>query len=435
MFPRPRNRQAILKTVLLPTLLCGLAFGGELGDGDLRIPHRTVFGTDISDEECRARDSSLELKEVMDGHALPYSFTGPSQNCSSLGCVHPYWGRRCRFDNRLQPSCDWEDRRHLTAWLADLSRNGADWARSILGLKPCDLWPQLRGRTTWVIGDSVSQDMAFGLACFLSEYFTSEGHKISDDPATMRTITTSANGKELTTWCFNMTTNTRICSLRANKVPRMAGPILRLLPTIASREDIVILNLGAWYNYLADGMESLKQDMIQLEAAISAHRRSLPHRLFWRECTAQHFDTPSGMFDFFKTISEQRCAPPGTKLGVSLEIDGSKAIRRAADSADPSDWEELKVMLSGGHRNRVTQPAIDRLGLVTLPIWNVSLIVHNVHKNYHAADSGGECVEVQCDCSHACSPSWYQMMLPDFNQALLQHTTTNNGIDFQKRQR
>jgi hypothetical protein len=28
----------------------GLAFGGELGDGDLRIPHRTVFGTDISDE-------------------------------------------------------------------------------------------------------------------------------------------------------------------------------------------------------------------------------------------------------------------------------------------------------------------------------------------------------------------------------------------------
>jgi hypothetical protein len=48
------------------------------------------------------------------------------------------------------------------------------------------------------------------------------------------------------------------------------------------------------YNYLADGMESLKQDMIQLEAAISAHRRSLPHRLFWRECTAQHFDTPSG---------------------------------------------------------------------------------------------------------------------------------------------
>jgi hypothetical protein len=64
----------------------------------------------------------------------------------------------------------------------------------------------------------------------------------------------------------------------------------------------------------------------------------------------------AGMFDFFKTISEQRCAPPGTKLGVSLEIDGSKAIRRAADSADPSDWEELKVMLSGGHRNRVTQP-------------------------------------------------------------------------------
>ena len=45
---------------------------------------------------------------------------------------------------------------------------------------------------------------------------------------------------------------------------------------------------------------------------------------------------------------------------------------------------------------------IDRLGLATLPMWNISLIVHDVHKNYHAPDSGGECVEVHCDCSHAC---------------------------------
>ncbi len=52
--------------------------------------------------------------------------------------------------------------------------------------------------------------------------------------------------QELTTWCFNMTEGTRVCSLRANKVPRMAGTVLRLLPTIAERQDVVILNLGAW---------------------------------------------------------------------------------------------------------------------------------------------------------------------------------------------
>jgi hypothetical protein len=185
---------------------------------------------------------------------------------------------------------------------------------------------------------------------------------------------------------------------------------------------------------MADGMEGMKTDMVQLEAAIKAHRRALPPRLIWRECTAQHFDTPSGMFDFRKKINEQRCTPPGSKLNVSLEIDIDKTIRRAKESGEPSDWDELKVMLSGGHRNHATQPAIERLGLPILPIWNISLMVYDVHKNYHHPDSGGECVTVDCDCSHACSPSWYQMVLHDLNDLLLQHVDPVEGVAVQKRQ-
>ena len=52
---------------------------------------------------------------------------------------------------------------------------------------------------------------------------------------------------------------------------------------------------------------------------------------------------------------------------------------------------------------------VNRLGLQTLPIWNISLVVHGVHRNYHAPDSGGECVTIECDCSHACRlviPPW-----------------------------
>lgn len=45
----------------------------------------------------------------------------------------------------------------MVAWLADLAMQGVDWARQILDLKPCDLWPQIRGRTVWVVGDSISQ--------------------------------------------------------------------------------------------------------------------------------------------------------------------------------------------------------------------------------------------------------------------------------------
>jgi len=64
---------------------------------------------------------------------------------------------------------------------------------------------------------------------------------------------------------------------------------------------------------------------------------------------------------------------------------------------------------------------IDRLGLPTLCMWNLSLIVTDMHKNYHRPDSGGECITIPCDCSHACSPSWQQMLLPSINDALLDY--------------
>ena len=50
-----------------------------------------------------------------------------------------------------------EDRKKLISWLAGFARNGAQWAEDILTLKPCDLWPQVRGKTVWIAGDSVSQ--------------------------------------------------------------------------------------------------------------------------------------------------------------------------------------------------------------------------------------------------------------------------------------
>ena len=95
----------------------------------------------------------------------------------------------------------------------------------------------------------IGQDMAFAMACFLVEYQSYQGEQISDNPSTMRSLTHTESGVELTTWCFNMTMGSRICSLRANKVPRMASTILRLLPDIAKPMDIVIMNFGAWYDY------------------------------------------------------------------------------------------------------------------------------------------------------------------------------------------
>lgn len=68
----------------------------------------------------------------------------------------------------------------------------------------------------------------------------------------------------------------------------------------------------------------------------------------------------AGMFDPLKTIGDQRCAPPGQHLGVKIEMDQNRQLKLANNSGDPSNWEELKIMLQGGHRNRVTQPVRPR---------------------------------------------------------------------------
>jgi hypothetical protein len=38
---------------------------------------------------------------------------------------------------------------------------------AMLAFSPCDLWPLIRGRTLWVVGDSHSYDLYHALACFL----------------------------------------------------------------------------------------------------------------------------------------------------------------------------------------------------------------------------------------------------------------------------
>ena len=39
---------------------------------------------------------------------------------------------------------------------------------ALLAASPCDLWPLIRGRTLWVIGDSHAYDLFHALGCFLA---------------------------------------------------------------------------------------------------------------------------------------------------------------------------------------------------------------------------------------------------------------------------
>lgn len=91
------------------------------------------------------------------------------------------------------------------------------------------------------------QDFATNLACFIVEYMGPNGRPVTEDANTMELLSRSPTGKEMRTWCEYFQADTRICSLRANKIPRLLGVVLPALTKIANREkDIAILNVGAW---------------------------------------------------------------------------------------------------------------------------------------------------------------------------------------------
>lgn len=58
---------------------------------------------------------------------------------------------------QVEPTCPKNLVYDLTAQLRKLHEEGSWWAEKALTLQPCDLWQVLKGRTTWVVGDSVTE--------------------------------------------------------------------------------------------------------------------------------------------------------------------------------------------------------------------------------------------------------------------------------------
>ncbi len=61
--------------------------------------------------------------------------------------------------------CPHEDQDRLLQHFLDRVANGSRWAANMLQLTPCDLWPFIRGRTIWLMGDSIMQVRALPHVC------------------------------------------------------------------------------------------------------------------------------------------------------------------------------------------------------------------------------------------------------------------------------
>lgn len=65
--------------------------------------------------ECYASGGDAYYKAIQAGEVEPYAFSGPPDECTSDGCQHDYWGRRCRWrrNDPQFPSCPRETREGL----------------------------------------------------------------------------------------------------------------------------------------------------------------------------------------------------------------------------------------------------------------------------------------------------------------------------------
>ena len=84
------------------------------------------------------------------------------------------------------------------------------------------------------------------------------------------------------------------------------------------------------------------------------------------------------MFDKDKPIVDQSCQPayPGVNLTIGIAGDIIPTSEWPKQYS-PEEWE-ANIVMSGGYRNKATQPAIDRLGVHTIRAWNTSLALWNV---------------------------------------------------------
>lgn len=105
--------------------------------------------------ECPIKYQRHSIDEIRGGKVTPYLLGGIYEtsrdcpNCKAGGlwadfCSFKPLGKSRFYDMQLCPS--------KTVQAVVQGALTQDNAADLLTLTPCDLWPQLRGRTTWILG-------------------------------------------------------------------------------------------------------------------------------------------------------------------------------------------------------------------------------------------------------------------------------------------
>ena len=322
--------------------------------------------------ECPYPYDRHSIDRIRQGQT-PYLFGGSREpHCRHCGS-DKNWSNFCKFDNVLpgNPACGKERKK----WLIDgfLEREFYD----ILTVTPCDMFPLVRGRTVWIVGDSQSLDFNKALLCFLHEFWDLKLYNAT----VIHPQYTPFLNQLRSTQCGNLVDSTRICYLRADQPHTVIDLITPLMQTIGHPHDILVLNVGLHYT------PDYEKDLQKIAAFFSDQRSKMP-MLLWMDTPPQHFNTEVG--EYSKAI----VGPPFDCWYIG-KANNKDPLRVSSDHQLTSIDPTYQSVVEGGWRNILARAVMKAADIPVLQIWNESMLLWNYHRDNGAG----------WECTHYCFPS------------------------------
>ncbi|BDA42198.1 hypothetical protein COCOBI_03-0850 [Coccomyxa sp. Obi] len=351
------------------------------------------------------------MEELRTRQVRPYVFGG-QQRPSCKNCHSVRDRGRVEFcaytPHSYSPICPHKDQESLLQYFLERADNGSTWAQGLLQLTPCDLWPFIRGRTLWLMGDSITQEFMVAMECLFFEWYEDMGwgvgrgygrFDVSNNTEALEIITKEGGVQP---WCIPLPEGSRICHIRSNMGLDWADNVLPNLPRIGVRNtDILVGNFAVWINNDTEYAVNLGR--------VADYIRSAPGRLpyiIWRDASVQHFQTHTG--DYNGAGYPFHCQPIGNETdAVNLDINGNLS----------TDDPELEVVVEGGWRNRIAYPIIESLNIPIMRTWNQTVPLWNFHHHYNM--KCGNQVQGCPDCTHTCHPGYYQVWIYHLYETLM----------------
>eukprot|EP00884_Botryococcus_braunii_P019889 jgi/Botrbrau1/6584/Bobra.0189s0011.1 len=257
----------------------------------------------------------------------------------------------------------------------------------MLTMTPCDLFSLIRGRTLWLIGDSMNTAFATAMSMLLQRISDGQHPARRSQCGEPSPSAWAEIGND--TFCFWLDDSTRFCHILAWTGDVLVERVLPNLPGLgALHSDIMVVNFGLHHSDSAHYQHFLNL----FGQHFSNHWAQLPY-MIWRETSPEHFQTYTGEQDC------PDCKPP-KKPFVCQAVEGVMLnVRNELEVSDP----RKEVVARGNWRNERARGVMRQLAIPIMPIWNHSLPLWQFHTHAPENDMTG--------CVHSCRPSIFEMWL------------------------